>query len=183
MSTSHRQVLTVGSALFCHAFVWWIAFDLYPSLPTRIPMKYDLSGTPTRFVEATSGEWFALPAIATLMTLMLVSLGPLSAWLARENPEFINVPHKDHFLKRSKSEREAIVAPIGRALAQLAIVINALFAWILFGTERVGNGAWEKLPAWPLPAFLVSLVIVLAPAIVSTFRASRPDAVSKPGEV
>lgn len=178
MNRSYRQSLTVAIALASHAFVWWLAFDLFPGLPARIPMHFDLSGNPTRFVESSGGEWFVLPAIASLITLMLVSLGPLAAWLARENPEFVNVPHKEHFLTRSKDERESIVAPIGRALPNLAILVNALFAWILFSTARVGRGEWSKLPPWPLFLFLLLVALTIIPAIVSTFRLARPAAES-----
>jgi uncharacterized membrane protein len=162
-------------ALGAHAGVWWIAFDRYPDLPSRIPIKFDLAGNAIRHVNSTGGEWFALPAIATLITLLLVSLGPLSAWLARENPEWINVPNKESFLKRDKEARAEIIAPIGRALLLLGVVVNALFAWILVAMERVASGAWEKLPAWPLPAFLITFAIVIVPAIVRVFRASRPN--------
>lgn len=175
MNSSLRHTLTVLIALGCHATVWWLAFDLYPKLPMRIPIKYDLAGNPVRFVEANGGEWFALPAIATLITLILLAVGPLASWLARENPEFINVPYKESFKQRSKEERCEIIAPIGRALVQLAIVVNALFAWILYGTERIGNDAWTHLPSWPLWTFFVLLAVILIPAIVTTTRAARPD--------
>ncbi len=172
-SMNSKSLLPVVTTLLAHALVWALAIHLWPTLPERLPMKFDLAGNPTRWVEAEGGDWFALPALATLITTWLLALGPGIRFLARQNPEWINVPSKERFLEASPAARVDAMRPIIDALRWMATLINLLFAWILLGMERVGSNLWTKLPPWPLFVFLALLAAVLVPGILGTTRLVR----------
>ncbi len=150
---------------------WGVAAALWPQLPATIPLHFNGSGIPDRTGPATFVTWFMLPAIGTALGVLLGGIGLALPGFARRYPAWINLPNKAAFLMRRPEERVWIIEPIAAALVADGVVMQALFATIAYGTERVANGAWSNFPAWiPLAFVLPAVLVPLAGAIVSIAR-------------
>jgi len=124
--------------------VWGLAAWLWPGLPERVPMHFDLAGRPDGWVEKSVLVWFGLPTLATAVGAVLGLLLPV--WMVR--------------LARANS----------RWLTVLACLVQGLFGWIVFGSSRVAVGRWDVLPATPT---LVGISAIVLCAIALAFAGSR----------
>jgi uncharacterized membrane protein len=163
-------VLSIASTLA----LWGLAVWLWPQLPERIPMHFDVTGVPDRIVERTPFNWFLLPALGTAVAGLL---GWFLPWwlrhLARKRPTAINLPDRELFLKLSAEERERSLVPMCVTLRIAAVEVTILFAFMLVATERVAVQAWQRLPMAPALVVIGLLVAtVLAGALIAV-RATR----------
>ncbi len=164
MTTRVLLALTVAAT-------WALAAWLWPDLPARFPVHFDASGNPDGWAAKSALAWFALPGLGTLFALIL-GLG-LPAWvvaMARSNSPWLNVPNKKAFTALPEDARVRAVTGPARWLVVLAIVLQALFAWIVFGGARVASGEWRALPSWPSWGLVAAVV---ACALVQAFAGAR----------
>jgi uncharacterized membrane protein len=157
--------ISAALALCALAELWLVAIWLWPGLPERIPMHFDLAGTPDREVERTLLNWFLLPGFGTALGLLFAFALP--AWirgLAARNSPHLNVPRKRDFAALSPEARVRAVAPMLVMLRLVAAEVALLFGLVLLGCARVASGAWQTMPAlllWP------AVVVLLATALGS----------------
>ena len=143
---------------------------LWPLLPDRFPVHFDLAGQPDRFADGSSLEFFLLPGLSLVLTALLLGITRWIDRLASDHPEWINVPNKERFLALRPEQRRLAMHPARSALSWIAVHLNGLFLYILIGTERVANGAWSTLPSWPV---LVFVAVVIGTVIHLIVRANR----------
>jgi uncharacterized membrane protein len=151
--------------------VWALAAIAWPKLPARVPIHFDAAGRPDGWVERSAWWWFALPALATVLALLLgFALPRWMVAMARANSRWLNMPRKAEFMALPADARErAIRAPLAW-LVLLACLLQVLVGWIVFGSARVATGAWATLPA---PTSFVLIGAVLACAIGLAVAGSR----------
>jgi len=146
------------------AATWALAGWSWPDLPPRFPVHFDARGNPDGWAAKSALAWFALPGLGTVIAALL-GLG-LPAWIvamARSNSPWLNVPNKKAFAALPEDARVRAVAGPVQWLIVLAIALQALFAWIVYGGARVASGEWRTLPSWP-SWLLVAAVVVCATA-------------------
>ncbi len=155
---------------------WLLAGSLWSSLPERVPMHFDASGRADGFVDRSALVWFALPAFATALGCLLGFLLP--RWMrgmAERNSPWLNVPDAARFRQLPADARVRAVAGPCVWLQAIAIELQVLFAWLLFGMQRVATKAWDVLP--PLPSFLLVGAVVLSALLLAVHgkRAVRAE--------
>lgn len=144
------------------AAVWALALAWWPSLPARIPLHFDGSGSPTRW--GPSSQWFLLPTIATLVIGLVGGIGGVLPSLIRHHPGLVNTPRKAQWLALGAEARIRVMQPMRWLLACTGLAMGGLFAWTLAGTRWV---AMDPDPANPTRTIGgASVVLAFAGAIL-----------------
>ena len=153
------------------AAIWAFAGIAWPGLPAQVPTHFDASGRPDAWAAPGFGSWFLLPTLATVMVLFM-GLG-LPRWivgLARRNSSVLNVPQKKRFQALSEAARVRVASTMGVGLQRVALLLAALFGWILYGTNEVAHLRWAALP----PTAMFGVVgLLLAQSLWLLVSASR----------
>ena len=89
---------TLLAAYWAACFVW------YPKLPEPYATHFNIRGEADAWSNGP-GAWFALPAIATATTLLLIGIGKL----AQRTPHLWNIPEKKRFLALTPEQRAPIM--------------------------------------------------------------------------
>jgi uncharacterized membrane protein len=133
--------------------------SVYPQLPDRIPMHFNMAGVPDRW--SGRGGLILLPALAVVMTAVLYLVVRLTPkWAA--HPRYLNIPHKAEFL-RLPAEKQAAYWDIYREFfAALAAAMNLLFYLIVRATVRIATGTADLLPFRLMLPALILIVLVMA---------------------
>ncbi|MEI7657699.1 MAG: DUF1648 domain-containing protein [Phycisphaerae bacterium] len=164
------------------AALWWRAAAWYPRLPDRIPIHFDMSGTPDGWAAKSAATWFLLPGLATLLTLALMGAGlVMIPALARHKPQLINIPSKERFLALDADARAAAIAPLGTFMLFEATLLCGLFLWIVEMSGRVATGAATTAQPWPVAIVLVGSSVGVPIMLVAMMRAIERAAASRAG--
>ncbi len=152
------RTLLVALLLASIAAIWIAAFSLHSTLPEKIPLHFDFSGTPDRWGPSSFGNWFLIPIIATAIPALLVGIVPLTNVLLNRCPSIVNVPRKEKLLMLGLDARARALVPLSTMMLSLSILILWMMLYIIIGTSRVALGTWATLPIWPvfvqIPALL-----------------------------
>lgn len=155
---------------------WAAAAALWGELPELIPFHYDFAGRPDDWVERSLLTWFALPALASLLGAV-IGLG-LPRWvvrMARANSPWLNVPNRARFRELPEDARARAVAVPAGWLSVLAIELQAIFVWLLFGTHAVATSKWQSLSALPVLLLIGLLVATVVAFGVHSHRAVQRE--------
>jgi uncharacterized membrane protein len=133
-------------------------YGSYPRLPERIPMHFDMTGRPDRW--GGRGGFlvlFVMPLVMTGVFYLLIRFIPrLGA-----NPRYMNIPHKEEFLKLPVEKRDIYWALLKEFFAGMAVAINLLFYLIIRGIVRIATGGTSSLPVKLMLPALVALALFL----------------------
>lgn len=165
--------LRTGLALLAaaHGAIWWRAVSWWPQLPERIPIHFNASGEPDRWVERSIGAWFLAPII---MVALCVFMGVIARWidrLARDTPALINVPRKELFLRLSPDARAEVVLPTRALLVWVLVGVNLLGLAIVEGMGRVAVKGQATVSILPVVAFVACTAALSLVSVRSTGRA------------
>lgn len=129
------EIATVGILVIMLFCVW----QVWPSLPERVPQKFDLSGQPTRWGER-SGLWL-LPGLSLgIYTLLSV--------LQR-------MPHVYNYPTDLSPEEAPRLYEIGVSLVMwMKLQVVVLFALLSWRQVEVALGRTSGLEAWIVPALV-----------------------------
>jgi hypothetical protein len=139
-----------------------------PLLPESIPTKFNFSGEVTGW-EKPDTLWFLLAVQigASLLILAIPALG-------RRAPGLVNLGWRR--LSDYPPEARARVMPLLRDMCGwMASLFSFLFAAIIRDLIRVGLEAAARPEWWPLPAFLVAMILVLIHYVRRMDRVARED--------
>ena len=164
------------------AALWALALAAWPDLPERIPTHFDVGGRPDAWSPRGFSSWFLLPTLATGM-VALMGLG-LPRWIvgmARRNSSLLNMPQKARFQALPEEARVRAVASTAKGLQRVALLVAALFGWILYGTNEVAHGRWQALPPTGLFAVVGLLVAQALWLVVSASRAVSREVAAAAG--
>jgi uncharacterized membrane protein len=136
--------LLIGALLAASLAAW-------PTLPARIPVHFDLAGTPTRWAGATLVTWLGLPLFAAAMALFMEG----AERLTRRAPALWNIPEKELFLRLSPPARAPIEAALARILGWCAVLVTATFAILQIAMYTTAVGSFRgAAPFLTVLAFL-----------------------------
>jgi uncharacterized membrane protein len=104
------------------AAYWTACAILYPRLPDRLPIHFNLRGQADRWSENAMLGWFGLPLIATATVALMLGLTALSA----RRPELWNIPEKQRFLTLTRAQRAPILDELNKVLTLAAFYALAV---------------------------------------------------------
>ena len=153
------------------AALWVLAVSAWPGLPEQVPTHFDVGGRPDAWAAPGLASWFLLPALATgVVGVMGLGLPRWIVGLARRNSPGLNMPQKARFQALPEAARVRVASTMAAGLRRVALLVAALFGWILYGTREVAHGRWEALP----PAGLFGVVgLLVLQSLWLIIRASR----------
>lgn len=154
------------------AALWTLAVTAWPDLPEQVPTHFDVGGRPDAWAAPGFASWFLLPTLATGMVLLMgVGLPRWVVGMARRNSSLLNMPQKARFQALPEEARVRAVAVAAKGLQRVALLVTALFGWILYGTNEVAHGRWEALPSTVMFTVVGLLVAQSLWLIVAASRA------------
>ncbi len=129
----------------------------YAGLPARIPVHFGIDGAPDRYGDKS--EIFVIVGVMWGLTLLFYAVSLSMPRLAR-NPQFLNIPHKEAFLKLPP-ERQAVFFDLLREfMTGMTAAINLVFFLISGATLRVIEGKASGVPFKDVGAGLLVLVVL-----------------------
>lgn len=153
LTTTDKLLEWIGWAAV--AMLWAQAIVYYTTLPTIIPIHYNMAGEVDSL--GNKGLLFLLPSIATILLIALTALN--------------TIPHAFNYPKAITADNaRAQYANATRLLRYLKLAIAIVFLLISFETNRVSTEQTGGLGIWFLP---VVLVCILAPVAYCTVRSYR----------
>lgn len=161
MSTQTYRLLNLLllGALFAGSLV------VYPRLPERIPMHFDLSGQPDVWQQRTVAAWLMLPAIAAGTALLL----ELASRMSVQNPQLWNVPDKPRFLALTPEERAPIIHRLQNFMGLVGLTVTAVMMVV---QASVYLAAVQPVPRMPIYT-LVPIVLLVGALLVAGVRMNR----------
>ena len=117
-----RHLAIIISTL-CVIAMWIVAGNLYPKLPAKIPLHFNLSGVPDSYGPPNFSNWFLLPVIATLLSVFLLGISALIPFLLRFAPEIVNIPRKRELLALPADAQRRAIQPLTMMMALIWILV------------------------------------------------------------
>ena len=162
--------------------LWALAGTSWSGLPEQIPTHFDAGGRPDAWAPPSFGTWFLLPTLATgVAVLMGFGLPRWIVGMARRNSSLLNMPQKARFQALPEEARVRVVATTAAGLQRVALLVAALFGWILYGTQEVAHGRWEALPSTVMFTVVGLLVAQSLWLIVAASRAVSREVAAAAG--
>ncbi len=158
--------------------LWGLAAFLFPTLPERIPVHFNLEGMPDRFDDRSS--FWILPAVATMVSLVLLGANWLVGYTSGRHPRIVNVPDKEAFLTLSPEARLAVMRPVRLFLVLMNAVVLAVLAWSMVDMQRVATGQADAIFPYSFVAILLMALIGVPWLILSTRRGIEAAQVRSP---
>jgi hypothetical protein len=143
------------------------AVALWPSLPDSIPMHFGGSGAADAWAEKSLFSWFGLPFMGLVLALMMLGLsrmrvgGSMDMW---------NVPEKERFLQLGPEQRATLMERLKRIPLTCGLLTTVLLASVHLGIYQVATGRSEGLPWYCMAVIGLSIVLILAIALLETQR-------------
>lgn len=160
----------VIASLVALAAYWGRMLQLQGSLPHSIPLHFDLAGRPDAWGPPTFGHWLLLPCIATAMTALFVGIGFGLQKLARDAPDWINLPRKARFVALPPEARVRVTAPLRRLVWMLPLAFIATM-WVI--SEASAQIALDRGGTLPWTPVMVPVAVVLAWTAWGSVSAAR----------
>ncbi|MHC5054016.1 MAG: AAA family ATPase [Planctomycetota bacterium] len=154
--------LALLASLGTLASIWALAYVLWPDLPAKIPVNFDLRGIPDRWAAPTFLNWFALPLVSTFLTALMVAISiSVRGWMRRGKwPRLMSIPRKKEFVKLPAEARVRAFRPMYALLWATPAPLNSAFIYAVWGTYSAAMKEWEALPMWPLFAGVGGVLVV-----------------------
>ncbi|MCK5945340.1 MAG: DUF1648 domain-containing protein [Planctomycetes bacterium] len=163
--------------------VWGLAAWFWPELPERIPMHFDMAGDPDRFADKSVWSWFLMPTLGTVLTIGVGLLLP--GWIrsmAASNSALLNMPDRRRFRALPTEARLRVVEHTMLPLRILALLLQGLFAWIVYSSAQVALGHWSRLPTGTTIAFVAAVIVCATWLCLRSLGAIAREATAAPGD-
>ncbi|MGA2531577.1 MAG: DUF1648 domain-containing protein [Candidatus Aminicenantales bacterium] len=152
-----RKIYDVLNAILL-ALTTYTVLSRYAALPGRVPVHFGISGTPDRW--GSKSEFLVLVAVSWGLTILFYAFTLAVPRLAR-NPQYLNIPRKDEFLKLRPEKQAPFWDFLQEFMAGLAVSVNLIFYLIIQGILRVVDGRTAALPTRNMFAGLAVLVLLI----------------------
>lgn len=134
---------------------------VYPALPERFPVHFDLAGRPDAWADRRLAAWLALPLIAASVFVLLEGASRFAA----RYPHYWSVPEKRRFLELSPSARAPIVQRMQALVSLVGLLSTALMAVVQAGIYLAATRPVPRMPAIVLAAVAVEMVVIITLAL------------------
>ncbi len=164
------------------AAMWATALALWPRLPERIPVHFDLAGRPDRWARTSFLGWFGLPLTFSGMGMLFALVGAFVRRAVVRRPQLLNVPYKAAFVNLPVEARLRAVRPLGALLwgmPGLFALISVRLQTYAYAIARDGEAADASGLVFTLAAIAATLVWTGC-CILWTARAIRAEAARAP---
>jgi uncharacterized membrane protein len=165
-------ILLIGAILLV---LWVISVNAYSSLPSRIPVHFDWNGAPNRWADKTPFQFFALPGIATLLSVFLMIISRF--------PRLYNFPQKMEVNSWPIKKRQPVYALLNKMMYWIGLIIAGMFLFIqmeVIEGEKSQNLAPGKMwPMWILVAVMVAMPIYYLVRVSQLVKEIRGKLVQK----
>lgn len=161
--------------------VWGVALGYWSDLPSKIPMHFGLNGQPDQFAEKSITSWFWLPTLASVFACGFGLLLP--KWvrsMAASNSALLNVPDQRRFRALPTDARLRVIDAMMEPMLWMAVVLQWLFAWIVYSTAKVALEDWQRLPMWPTITAIALVVGCAARLLVTATKAVASEVAQHP---
>lgn len=138
---------------------------VYPRLPERIPMHFDLSGQPDRWEERSLIAWLLLPVVATGTALLL----DVGSRISVRNPQLWNVPDKPRFLALTPEERAPIIQRLQNFMGLVGVTVTVVLMMVQASVYLAAIQPVPRMPAYALAA----IVLLMGVLLVAGLRLNR----------
>lgn len=138
---------------------------VYPRLPERIPMHFDLSGQPDVWEERSLAAWLMLPVIAAGTALLLEAASRISVG----TPQLWNVPDKPRFLALTPEERAPIIHRLQNFMALVGVTVTVVMMMV---QASVYLAAIQPVPRMPVYT-LAPIMLLMGALLVAGLRLNR----------
>ncbi|CAN5599229.1 hypothetical protein BH23BAC4_BH23BAC4_00150 [soil metagenome] len=136
----------------------------YGSLPERIPLHFDVAGTPGNYQATSPLTWFGTVGIALLLGGMCYAL----AVVLPRYPKLINVPDKRRFMALPR-EGQLRISRLGQTLLfGTTTFLLLLFGLVQYGSYQVAVGVSDGLPGSVSVAILglIFTSMIMSPFVI-----------------
>jgi uncharacterized membrane protein len=130
---------------------------VYPRLPERIPMHFDLSGQPDAWERRSLAAWLMLPVIATGTALLLEAASRHSV----RNPQPWNVPDKARFLALTPGARAPIIHRLQNFMGLVGVTVTVLMMVVQASVYLAAIKPVPRMPAYALAAIVLHVGVLL----------------------
>lgn len=115
-----KGIFALNLALIAAAIIASVA--LWGMLPEQVPIHFNLSGEPDRWVERSFFSWYVLPLVALGVVVFFLAL----IRLATRNPKLWNVPNPKLWLALSPEQREPVVEIFRRFMGWTSLRVSII---------------------------------------------------------
>lgn len=140
------------------ALITYTILSRYSSLPDRVPVHFGIAGNPDRW--GSKSDLFIFVALVWGLTLLFYVFILAVPRLGR-NPQLLNLPHKEEFLKLTPEKQAPYWELLREFMAGMAVSVNLIFYLIIRGTLLLIQGNTKLLPLRNVFAGLAVLVLVI----------------------
>ncbi len=128
----------------CYALLasyWVLCITLYPQLPERIAIHFDMHGRPNGWTDSAWLGWFGLPVLASVVTWMLIGI----AQLALRTPSLWSLPEKSRFLRLTPQQRQPILRELIHLMDVAAVYTIAVFMVVQLAIFQAALSSFARL--------------------------------------
>jgi uncharacterized membrane protein len=121
------------------AAYWAFCLALYPRLPARIAIHFNMRGEADGWSDNPFLAWFALPVIITLTVALIAGI---ERW-GTASPHLWNVPEKKRFLAMTPEQRKPVIAILSGILdmaSVYSIAVGAVVQWTIYSNALKSHG-------------------------------------------
>lgn len=133
-------------ALLIGVSVW-----LWPQVPDRIPMHFGLDGTADGWTARSISSWFAMPALAVALNVLLLGV---ASWSSR-SAKRINLPDKERLLRLPPEGQAAVLARVKGAFDVIALPLTMSFVLVQSAIWVTASGGDGRVFVFVLLAFVM----------------------------
>lgn len=130
---------------------------VYPSLPERFPIHFDLSGQPDGWASRSLASWLMLPAITAGVSGLL----ELATRFSESNPALWNVPDKPRFLALTPEERAPMVEQLRNFIALTTLASTALLCVVQASVYVAATSAKPRMPGYVMGAVALHVTVLV----------------------
>jgi uncharacterized membrane protein len=137
----------------------YTVFSVYPKLPESFPTHFNFAGQPDGW--GGKSTFIILAAVAWILTLAFYILVRYMPRLAR-NPRYVNIPHKEKFLKLPGQKQMEYWALLAEFMTGLLAALNLLMYLSLRGITLIAMGEETIFPfmyIWPATGLILALTV------------------------
>jgi uncharacterized membrane protein len=148
----------------------YTVFSTYPKLPDSFPTHFNFAGQPDGW--GGKSTFIILATVAWILTLTFYILVHYMPRMAR-NPRYVNIPHKEKFLKLPEQKQMEYWALLAEFMTGLLAALNLLMYLSLRGIMLVAMGKDSLFPfmyMWPTTGLILALTIFYCIRLINYSR-------------